>query len=371
VPPQIIEEHSTVTKFDRPGGLSGGHPEIKLPPVQSARSQTHGDIPMARTTIALAAALSLAATLSAVSAQAQSPRTFVSAAGSDSNPCTFAAPCRHFQAAVNATSPGGEVDALDPAGYSPITINKAITIEGQGWSYIAPPASGNAITITAGATDKVVIHGISLNGAGVSGGTNGIVFNSGGSLTVTNCVLQYFVYDGTNATTGNGILMRPTSGTVEFAIIGTTASNNGNFGIVYLPSGGAPSANGVIDHALALDNSYGIAFITVNATGGSTAVTVSNSVATNNSTTGVVANNPSGPTLLVSVDNVIASGNNVGVDAESAATVLLGRSVITGNSDTGVLNRTSPNTLYTYKDNRINLNGTDISGSLNTSFLTQ
>jgi hypothetical protein len=72
-------------------------------------------------------------------AQAQSPRTFVSAAGNDSNPCSFTAPCRHFQAAVNVTSAGGEVDALDPAGYGPITISQAITIEGQGWSYIAPP----------------------------------------------------------------------------------------------------------------------------------------------------------------------------------------------------------------------------------------
>jgi hypothetical protein len=66
-----------------------------------------------RTTIVIAAALALAVTLPAVSAQAQSPRTFVSAAGSDSNPCSFAAPCRHFQAAVIATSAGGEVDALD------------------------------------------------------------------------------------------------------------------------------------------------------------------------------------------------------------------------------------------------------------------
>ena len=85
-------------------------------------------------------------------------RTFVSAAGNDSNPCSFAAPCRHFQAAVNATSLGGEVDALDPAGYSPIVISQAITIEGQGWSYIAPPPSGNAITINA-VSGNVVIHG--------------------------------------------------------------------------------------------------------------------------------------------------------------------------------------------------------------------
>ena len=96
--------------------------------------------------IVFAAALALAVTLPAVSAQAQAPRTFVSAAGSDSNPCSFAAPCRHFQAAVDATSAGGEVDALDPAGYGPITIGQPISIEGQGWSYIAPPAFAAAIT---------------------------------------------------------------------------------------------------------------------------------------------------------------------------------------------------------------------------------
>src|SRR5579863_9542952 len=105
---------------------------------------------MTTTTIVMAAGLALAVTLPTVSAQAQSPRTFVSAVGSDSNPCSFAAPCRHFQAAVNATSAGGEVDALDPAGYSPITISQAITIEGQGWSYIAPSSNAAAITINAG-----------------------------------------------------------------------------------------------------------------------------------------------------------------------------------------------------------------------------
>jgi len=115
-------------------------------------------------------AASLVAILPAVSAHAQSPRTFVSAAGNDSNPCSFAAPCRHFQAAVNATSAGGEVDALDPAGYGPIVISQAVTIEGQGWSYIAPPAGGNGITINA-VSGNVVIHGVSLNGAGI-GGTN-------------------------------------------------------------------------------------------------------------------------------------------------------------------------------------------------------
>ena len=128
-------------------------------------------------------ATALACTYFAAPAQAQAPRTFVSAAGTDNSTCSFAAPCRHFQAAVNATSAGGEVDALDPAGYGPITISQGITIEGQGWSYIAPPANSSAITINA-VSGNVYIHGVSLNGVGITGNTTGILFNSGGGLYV-------------------------------------------------------------------------------------------------------------------------------------------------------------------------------------------
>ncbi len=67
--------------------------------------------------IVMAAAVTLVVALPAVQAQAQSIRTFVSVAGSDSNPCTITQPCRHFQAAVNATAVGGQVDALDAGAY--------------------------------------------------------------------------------------------------------------------------------------------------------------------------------------------------------------------------------------------------------------
>src|SRR5258708_38685782 len=129
-------------------------------------------------TIFIVGALALPATLPAVPAQAQSIRPFVSTAGSDSNPCSLASPCRHFSAAVAATAVGGEVDALDPGAYGSFTVSQTITIEGQGWSYVAPPNNGNAITINAG-SGNVTIRGVSLNGIGTST-TNGIVFNSGG-----------------------------------------------------------------------------------------------------------------------------------------------------------------------------------------------
>src|SRR5258708_14267360 len=98
-------------------------------------------------TIFIGAALALAVTLPAVPAQAQSIRTFVSTAGSDSNPCSLTQPCRHFSAAVAATAVGGEVDALDPGAYGSFPILPAITIQGQGGSHVAPPAGGNAIPL--------------------------------------------------------------------------------------------------------------------------------------------------------------------------------------------------------------------------------
>src|SRR5579862_291210 len=73
-------------------------------------------------------AVSLICPLLAVPAQAQRARVFVASFGSDSNPCSFTQPCRTFQVAVGAVLPGGEVTAIDSAGFGAVTINKAVTI---------------------------------------------------------------------------------------------------------------------------------------------------------------------------------------------------------------------------------------------------
>src|ERR1700681_167338 len=170
----------------------------------------------------------LTATLAlALPAQASLTRTFVSSAGSDANPCTITQPCATFAHAYSLTPASVIVAALDPGKYGPLTITGAITINGNGWAAITAPAAGNGITITtAGASDKVTLTGLNIDGA--AAGYNGVVLNSAGSLTVTNCTLQNFAYDGTHPTTGNGILMQPTAGTLAFTITNTTASNNGD-----------------------------------------------------------------------------------------------------------------------------------------------
>jgi hypothetical protein len=300
----------------------------------------------------------------ALPAQATLTRTFVSAAGSDSNPCTITQPCATFAHAYSLTAASGIIAALDPGKYGPLTITGAITINGNGWAAITAPAAGNGITVNAGGSDTIALIGLEIDGAGA--GFNGIVLNAAGSLTVTNCTLQNFAYDGSNFTTGNGILML-TAGTLAFTITNTTASNNGLAGIFFQPPSGSPNANGVIDHVvLDANNIYGIGVDLGNATAGSVVITVSNSIASNNTSGTGMFLAPNGPaTLKVSIDNVTLSGNGNGIFSVAPANVLLGRSVITGNG-TGVSNFMTPNTFGSYRDNRINLNGTDVNGAMNT-----
>jgi hypothetical protein len=63
-------------------------------------------------------------------AYGQASRTWVSGVGDDANPCSRTAPCKTFAGAISKTAAGGEIDALDPAGYGALTITKAITIDG-------------------------------------------------------------------------------------------------------------------------------------------------------------------------------------------------------------------------------------------------
>ena len=315
------------------------------------------------------AATSLAAMLIAAPAQAQVAQTFVSAAGSDSNNCADATtPCLHFQNAVNLTVPGGEVVALNPADYGPITINQPITINGQGWAYVTPAAGGTAITINANSGDTVALRGLVLDGINATNtnGTNGIVLNSGGRLTVTDCIMQNFSDAGTGPL-GRGILMQPTSGTLSFDISNSTFLNN-SFAIEWEPPSGSPNAIGVINHVTAVAGG-GIGFETVNAAGGSVFAVISNSV-TSNTGIGIFADNEfSASTIAVSIKNLTATYNSEGISASGTSNVQLGQSVIIGNTY-GILNNTSPNTFYTYNNNQISQNQlaniTGLSPTLNT-----
>ncbi len=117
---------------------------------------------------------SLVALLLGATHAAAAQRTFVRSDGIDSNPCTLQQPCRGFAAAILLTDPNGEIVVLDSAGYGSVTVTKAVSI-------IAPPgvyagisvfAAQDGVTVNAGATDKVALRGLAING---QGGNRGIV----------------------------------------------------------------------------------------------------------------------------------------------------------------------------------------------------
>src|ERR1700730_15961315 len=130
--------------------------------------------------------------LGAAPAEALSTVTFVSGKGTNSGTCTELHPCRTFQFALGQTSPSGEIKAVDPADYGPMTITKSISITGvEGAGIDSTPGGQNAITIAAGSNDVINLSYLTIDGTKTA--SDGIMLNSGGSLTVTHCTLRNFL----------------------------------------------------------------------------------------------------------------------------------------------------------------------------------
>jgi hypothetical protein len=308
------------------------------------------EVVVMKSNVILFALLSLTAIVANAPAQAQTgmlTRSFVSSSGNDTNACTIAAPCASFAQAYTKVGADGIVAALDPGKYGPINITSPVTINGNGWAAITAPAGGNGITINA-SSGSVILTGLEIDGAGAA--YNGIALGSASSLTVSNCTVQNFIQNPTTLSplTGNGIIMAPTSSALTLAITNTTLSNNAASGVSYFPQTGIGTVtNGLIDHVIAQANGIGISVAA--GFGGATVINVSNSIASNNRSMGILVDNGGGPSLKVSIDNVNANGNNLGVSVANTAIVLLNRSVVTGNA-TGVQ---SNGALYSFGNNVI------------------
>jgi hypothetical protein len=280
---------------------------------------------MKRIVVYAAIALALAATLSPAPASAQFFRTFVSGTGSDTNACTRTQPCLTFAFAITQTNAGGEIDVLDPGGYGPFTITKAISIvnDGVGTVGIRALSGGTAITINAGASDAVSLRGLTIEGAGV--GLHGIAFNTGKSLTIQNSVIRHF--------TDHGIAFVPNASS-DLSVSSTLISDNGNNGIDVTPTG-AGAVTAVFNRVEANNNvSNGIVVHGQNSTG-TVDATVSDSVAAHNGFVGFGAGSSSGhaPAALTLFHSV-AAHNNVGLEANGAgSTIRAAQSMVTGNAN--------------------------------------
>jgi hypothetical protein len=273
------------------------------------------------------------------SASAQPSRTFVASTGSDANApagCPRTAPCRGFQAALDAVAAGGEVVALDTAGYGPMTITKAVTVTSEAIHAAVTSSVDVAILINAPGGD-VTIRNLRLVGAG---GSIGVRSTAGvGRLYLDNLVISGFTDYGVVILAGRSF------------IHDTTVRGNGVVGIL---------VQGPLTATLDRVQIEGQAFFGLAAVEGAT-VTVRDCVATGNGSAGLIAD-ATGPTFL-EVERCLVTRNGTGIrvasDLGATNTVRVSDTRIVGNTVGLAAAGTGTSVLLSFGDNKLAGNGTD------------
>jgi hypothetical protein len=327
-------------------------------------------------------------------------RTFVASIGIDSNPCTLQLPCRGFAAAILLTDPNGEIIVLDSAGYGVVTVNKPISIiSPQGvYAGVSVFAGQDGVTVSAGATDKIVLRGLAING---QGGNRGIVVTAAGQVHIEGCVVSNMGSDGiridggtaayvanSNVRSNNGNGIHLAAGSAEvfvdetrvannilrgiYAEAGTLTlnrsqvENNGSSGLDVNPAGQVPVRAVVRDSLLAGNALTGV-FALTNTAGEIVHVTVTGSSALRNGSSGFVANSNSVGTVTFVLSNSVTNENEGnGIFASgTGTTVSVSGSTISQNGGPGLVQSTSA-VVRSHNNNAVNGNGggIDISGTV-------
>jgi hypothetical protein len=319
--------------------------------------------PLLRT---LAAGISVAAATLTYSAPAaaQATRTWVSGEGDDVNPCSRTSPCKTFAGAISKTAAGGEIDCLDPGGFGTLTITKSITIDCSGTFGSTLNSGGingfvinDSATATPG-TAKVILRGVSINGAGTTPGLNGIRFISGASLVVEHALIQ-------NSMSGWGISFQPTAAarlSVRDVLIVNNGSGSVGGGILIQPTGANGSAVASLDNVSMKENSNG--GLKIDTTGLSSAAGVkatlrnSDIAQSGGGVAVVVPGGASSASLLIQDSSV--SNNGAGIIGNGVgATIRVSGTAITNNG-TGLVVAAGSSVL-TFGDNL--LSGNTVNGA--------
>ncbi|MEA2175002.1 MAG: hypothetical protein QOD00_2594 [Blastocatellia bacterium] len=274
-------------------------------------------------------------------------RTWLSATGSDSNPCTRTAPCRFLSKGFATTAAGGELDILDPGDYGSVTLTRSITIDGKG-----NVAAGMTINVMAQVYDVVVIRNISLNGNYQA--STGVFYSSGGRLTLENVNIDHY---------SNSLISVSGSPVQQnLVVLNVTGSNSGNGAGIFIDSS---SASTLVDVLIDNSNFHNVP----------TGIDVrSNARVLIRNTTikgyrnlaptpiGVNIEPANGATSQVSLENCGIMGTNIAVRANGAngnALAALSNNHISNNT-TGVAVLNS--TVYTFLNNELSFNGADVTG---------
>ena len=252
-------------------------------------------------------------------AQAQATRTWVSGVGNDGNPCSRTAPCKTLAGAYLNTAPGGQINVIDANAVGGLKIDHSITIDAsESFAGTLATSGSDGIVVVAGASDVVVLRGLTLHGKGEA--DNGINYVSGGRLHVENCVISNFTKRGINYESG---------GDNQLIVKDSVIRENGAAGIRIQPTAGG-KAKATIDHTRLEGNLNGLSVLD------KAYVTIRDSVMAGNSSNGVFVT-ASAAAPEVSVENCLMANNkDTGVKVTGdKAIVRLSGSTVTGN-DTGL-----------------------------------
>jgi len=240
------------------------------------------------------------------SAQSLSPLVYVSPLGSDSNTGGRTSPVRTITHALALVQPGGEVILLDSGDYDQFTINKAVTVESApGAIAVIPDLNySTAISVSAHASDIVVLRGLTITAFGQSG-PYGIQCLQG-TLMVENCVI--------NGQFNYGIYADNT----RLFVKGTAVVGCFNYGIFVVSTSSTPSI-ATIEHCRLDKNYYGLTAYY------NSKVTVRDTVASGNGGRGLQALGFNGYTSELNVEHCVATGNTTGIatDNSSGGTVIV------------------------------------------------
>jgi hypothetical protein len=284
----------------------------------------------------------------ASAAQAQNgpfTRTFVSASGTDANPCTVVAPCATFAHAYTQVQSSGIVTALDPGKYGPLTILGPVTIDGNGWASITAPANGPGIGISANAGDIITLKGLTIEGVGTA--ADGVSFNTGGGLNVFNCTIKN--------TKDNGIYVSVITGMT--LLVSNTFISNVNAAPassgIYVYDGSPSNSNGnvsvTLDHLIIDSTNNGLSLY---ANSRHVVVHFSNGVISNGGNAFTAQGTEDQWFAYLTLRNIQLSNNTNSINLLGYTFLFLSQ-VIEGNFDESYNTQGSGNTIYCDGTNHI------------------
>jgi len=262
--------------------------------------------------------------LSALPANAQATRTWVSqATGDDVFPCSRTQPCRTFSGAMAKTAINGEINCIDAGGYGAVTITKSVTIDCTGtYGSILANAitAGVIINITPSADDphrSVRLRGLSLNGTGLSGtvgtrtGLDGIRILQASSVFVEDTVINDFSQQGIKVAAGEG---------VNLALDNVTIRNTNGSGVTLSTAAG---------QVVAALNNVRIDGTPVGVSANGLVRADLRNVTLAHNTTGLKTMNADN---IINVDNMMVSFSTTGAQSSAGNTIRIANSTITQNA---------------------------------------